>query len=113
MEAIIKRVVLALVLAAAPNLVPAAEPSPSEKSPPPTRAYGSAFEGYRPLIDEPMRPWREANDAMGRLGGHIGHAGGEAGTSARPVPGSAETPARPGTGDADKASPGVHSGHHR
>jgi len=113
MEAIIRRIVLVLVLVAAPGLVPAAEPSPSEKSPPPTRAYRSAFEGYRPLIDEPMRPWRDANDEMGRLGGHIGHIGNEVGTSARPAPGNAGTPARPRTGDADKTSPGVHSGHHR
>ncbi len=115
-ETIIRILGLAIVLAlaAAPGLAPAAEPLPSEKSSPPAPAsYVSAFEGYRPLIDEPMRPWREANDEMGRLGGHIGHAGSEAGTPARPAPGSSGTPARPGPGNADRAPPGAHSGHQR
>ena len=34
--------------------------------------YRSAFEGYR-RIEEPKRiPWREANDEVERVGGHIG-----------------------------------------
>ena len=34
--------------------------------------YRSAFEGYR-KIEEPKRiPWREANDEVERVGGHIG-----------------------------------------
>jgi hypothetical protein len=94
--------IIALALAAAPGLVPAAETSQSEKSPPPARAYVSAFEGYRPLIDEPMRPWRDVNDEVGRLGGDIGNIGKEAGTSARPA-----------SGNADTASPGDHSVHRR
>jgi hypothetical protein len=32
----------------------------------------SAFEGYRPYRDEPVAPWREANDAVREAGGHIG-----------------------------------------
>jgi hypothetical protein len=110
-----KALVLALALAA-PGLVPAAEPSPSEKSPPSARVHGSAFADYRPLIDEPMRPWRDANDEMGRLGGHIGHIGrigNEADTPARPAPASAGTPPRTGPGNADTVSPGAHPGHQR
>lgn len=38
-------------------------------------AYRSAFAGYRNFKDEPVGSWREANDAMGRLGGHMGHTG--------------------------------------
>ncbi len=106
--------ILALALAlAAPGLVPAAEPAPSDKSPPEARAHGSAFADYRPLIDEPMRPWREANDEMGRLGGHVGHSGNEPGTSVGPAPGNAGAQDRPVPGSANKASPGGHSGHHR
>lgn len=114
MDTLIKLIVLGLSLAVVSGLAPAAQPSPSEKSPPPARAsYVSAFEGYRPLIDEPMRPWREVNDEMGRLGGHIGHAGGEAGTPAPPAPGSAGAQAHSMPGSADKAPPGAHSGHQR
>lgn len=43
---------------------------PRAKGPPPV--YRSAFEGYRKQ-DEPRRiPWREANDQVERVGGHIG-----------------------------------------
>jgi len=113
LEATIRFAFLVFTLAAAPGFVQATEPSPSGKSPPPAPAYVSAFEGYRPLIDEPMRPWRDANDEVGRLGGHMGHVGSEARTSAQPAPSSAGTPARPEPGNADKASPGGHAGHHR
>ncbi len=113
METLIKLFVLGLALTVAPGLVPAAEPSPSEKSAPPVRAYVPAFDGYRPLIDEPMRPWRDANEEMGRLGGHIGHIGNEAGTPAHSAPGEAGKPARPAPDNAGAASPGAHSGHHR
>lgn len=106
------KIVVFAVALAAPGLVPAAEPS-SDKPPPTARAYRSAFEGYRPLIDEPMRHWRDANDEMGRLGGHAGHAGSEAGTTARPAPGSGDMPTLPASGSADKATPGAHPGHQR
>jgi hypothetical protein len=36
--------------------------------------YRSALNGYRPYrADEPLRPWRDANDEVGRLSGHMGH----------------------------------------
>lgn len=36
--------------------------------------YRSALNDYRPYRGhEPLTPWREANDAVGRLGGHMGH----------------------------------------
>ena len=61
---------------------------PAVKTPPP--APPSAFAGYRPFLDEPSPPWREVNDEVGRLGGHMGHMKGEA-ESATPqvAPGSA------------------------
>ena len=113
METIIRFLVLMLAMAAASGLAPAAEPSPAEKSPPSATAYGSAFEGYRPLIDEPMRPWREANDEMGRLAGHVGHIGNQAGASARPEAGNTDTPARPAQSNTETGAAGAHSGHHR
>lgn len=43
---------------------------PRATSQPPV--YRSAFEGYR-RIEEPKRiPWREANDEVERVGGHVG-----------------------------------------
>ena len=36
--------------------------------------YRSPLDDYRPYrVDEPLLPWREANDAVGGLGGHMGH----------------------------------------
>jgi hypothetical protein len=46
--------------------------SPQAKVPPVT--YRSAFEGYRPLADEKMAPWRQSNEAVKSNGGHAGHA---------------------------------------
>lgn len=38
----------------------------------PETAYRSAFEGYRVHDLSKQTPWREANEAVGRIGGHIG-----------------------------------------
>ena len=47
-------------------------------------AYRSALGEYRPYrLDEPLRPWKEANDEVGRLGGHMGHLDPPAGGGAR------------------------------
>ena len=36
--------------------------------------YRSALDAYRPYrADEPLRDWREVNEEIGRLGGHMGH----------------------------------------
>lgn len=39
----------------------------------PTAGYRSVFVDYKPMPDETVRDWRQANDAMGRLRGHMGH----------------------------------------
>jgi hypothetical protein len=31
--------------------------------------YRSAFSGYRGFADQPVAPWRESNDTVGRIGG--------------------------------------------
>jgi|GEM_PF-1940151 len=35
--------------------------------------YPSTFVDYRRFKDEPLKPWPESNEAMQRLGGHMGH----------------------------------------
>lgn len=56
----------------------------------PVPAYTSAFAGYRPLRDEPLASWREVNNEVARVGGHIGMFGGaHAGHGAKPAPATA------------------------
>lgn len=38
----------------------------------PAPAYASAFAGYQPLGSEKPGAWRELNDEVGRIGGHLG-----------------------------------------
>ncbi len=67
------RLLLLLAAALAVGRGWAVEP-PSTHAPESQPAYRSAFADYRNFKDEPMGSWRETNDAMGRLGGHMGHA---------------------------------------
>lgn len=87
-----------------PLMVSAAQPAATANpaapdAPTPTANYESAFAGYRPFRDEPLAPWREVNNEVARVGGHLGMFGGaHAGPGAKPAPattgGSAAT--RPG-----------------
>ncbi len=63
---------------------------PAVKTPPPAQA--SAFEGYRRFRDEEMVPWREVNDEVGRLGGHMGHVKEETMPAAKEASGHAAPP---------------------
>lgn len=48
-------------------------PDPSDpKAAAPAPVYRSAFEGYRAQGEPKRIPWREANDEVERVGGHIG-----------------------------------------
>lgn len=48
--------------------------SAAETAPAPVPAFESVLESFRPFrADEPMRGWREVNDEVGGLGGHVGH----------------------------------------
>lgn len=82
-----------------------------------TPAYRSAFEGYAGHAEVPLRPWREVNDQVGRVGGWRvyaresqasgatpatgAHAGHGAGAAARPAAGAGSAP----------AATGGHAGH--
>lgn len=52
-------------------------PTDASASVPPTQ-YRSAFSGYQSQQELAIRPWRDVNDEMGRLGGHVGHLKGSA-----------------------------------
>jgi hypothetical protein len=61
---------------------------PSARVPAPP--YESAFTGYQRYRDQPLAPWREANDEAHKAGGHIGIVGGAAGRPAAMPAHSAE-----------------------
>jgi len=53
----------------------------------PVPSYTSAFAGYQRLRDETLAPWREVNDEVARVGGHMGMFGGaHAGHDIKPAP---------------------------
>lgn len=88
-------IALAAAFAGAAAAQGTARPDPADpKAATPSRpAYESAFKGYRPHSDPEVARWRESNEEMGRLRGHIGH-----------VPGSTAPPASP----APKSGHGAH-----
>jgi len=49
----------------------------------PLRSYESAFKDYRPYVDPEIARWREVNDEVARLNGHMGHLPQQAGTGAK------------------------------
>lgn len=59
----------------------------------PATRHSSAFAGYQPLGDEKIAPWREINDEVARVGGHLGMF-------------RNQTPGAP------PAATGGHAGHH-
>ena len=75
-----------------------ARPDPADpKASAPARAYESAFKAYRPYNEPELARWREANEKMGRLKGHVGHVPGS-------VPPSEAAPA-------SKSGRPAHGGH--
>lgn len=76
----------ALAAASAANAQNAARPDPADpRAATKSRPYESAFKDYRPYREAEVARWREANEEMGRLGGHQGHLPQAAGT-AKPGP---------------------------
>lgn len=48
-------------------------PGPDQETPAAaSNSYRSAFEGYQSFTEEPLASWREVNDAVARVGGHMG-----------------------------------------
>ena len=75
---------VALIAACAPLAAAQqqARPSPADPAAPvPAFRHDSAFAGYRGFREEPLAPWRDANDETARAGGHVGIVGGAHGAS--------------------------------
>ncbi|HET9663512.1 MAG TPA: hypothetical protein VFP00_04725 [Burkholderiales bacterium] len=66
--------------------------------------YESAFRNYVPYREQPLATWREVNDEVGRVGGHVGMFGGAGhGGHAGATPASKSQPGAP-------TAPGTHTG---
>lgn len=48
-----------------------------------TAGYRSVFVDYKPMPDETIQDWRQANDEMGRRRGHMGHLDADDSTPAK------------------------------
>ena len=81
--------------------------APASAAPPASASvmgYRSAFDGYRSFKDQPVQPWREANDLVGRIGGWQAHAReGQGG----PMAGSAPGPSGPASAPSMPGRPGM------
>lgn len=92
---------LALAVAAA---AAAAQSAPQrERAAAPALTYQSAFEGYRPYVEEPLASWREVNETVERVGGHAGVLHAE----------TRETPTPPAAAPAAPPKESGHDAHHR
>jgi hypothetical protein len=87
---------LAATFAASAAAQAPARPDPAEpKAAKAAPRYESAFTGYRPYVDPEVARWREVNDEVGRLNGHLGHVPEQASGVAKPA---AKPPAQGGHG---------------
>ena len=87
---------LAAIFAANVAAQQAARPDPADpKAPVAAYRYESAFQDYRRYADPELARWREVNEEVSRLGGHMRHAPQPA-QKGKPAPKSAAQPAHGG-----------------
>ena len=92
-----------LLTLAASAQTPAASPASAAASASVALEYRSALEGYQRYSEEKMVPWREANDAVGKIGGwrayakeaaegpgHQGHVGYASPAASAPKPAASQ-----------------------
>ena len=76
----------------------------------PALKYESAFADYRPYREEKLAPWRDLNDEVGRVGGHVGmFRGGQTNESTKPGPATDGPPS--GTKHEESAGQAPAGGH--
>lgn len=78
--------------------------------------YESAFRSYVPYREQPLEAWREVNDEVGRVGGHLGMFRGAGQGEAQSQPGAPASVAREAAGQppaqgAPAAPPPHHTKH--
>ena len=78
----------------------------------PSVEFRSAFEGYRPFVEQERRDWREANEEVGAAGSHAGHRPGQGGgeQTSKPQPGKPESSG--GAAEKPQRAPS-HGDHHK
>jgi len=122
-------IVLATFVALAPPALAQTHSTPPHPGDPaakvPALKYESAFTGYSPFREEKLVPWREVNDEVGKVRGHVGIFGGvghaghgasdKAGQSkpaaSKPAAGKPAEPSSPAPAHgAPKAPAGEHKG---
>jgi hypothetical protein len=121
-------IVFAALVALAPQALAQTRSTPPHPSDPaakvPAVKYESAFAGYMLFLEEKLSPWREANDGVGKVRGHVGifggaghagHGGTEKAAPSKPATGKpAEKPAEPAGQAPARGAPkaaGEHKGH--
>ena len=73
-----KHAFIAVIALAVNGPLTAAQPAASHTNPAdpaapvPALQYESVFKGYRGFRETPLAPWREVNDEVARVGGHLG-----------------------------------------
>ncbi len=89
-------VALAICFAGGAAAQTATRPDPAEpKAAAPAPAYDSAFKDYRPYVDPEIARWKDVNQEVGRLNGHVGHVPQQPGVAQKPA---AKPPAQGGHG---------------
>jgi len=98
---------IAVIALAAHAPLAAAQPAAARNdpadpaAPAPAFQYESAFKGYRSYRETPLTPWRDVNDEVARVGGHLGilRAGRDASSTAPQgaQPSRTPSPAVPGS----------------
>ena len=110
-----RAIIVVLIVAAATTGIAddrtGGRPDPVDPAVPgPAPRYESVFKEYRKVPERDQTSWERANEEVGRLGGHAGHAGSGAPAHKGDRHPISRPPASPG-GEPSPAPPGHGEGH--